>query len=249
MTKSQVDSTLIEERISAMIAEHNDDPTAHMADSQSIGLHRINDILDHPAGSTLADKWTMSEMEFTTNFENLNLFTKVGTVNQLWPGINIVTKGTGTPKVSKLVVDGETNLLNFDTSLEFLAQFVAYVDQEANEHSRFLYGDSMGSGSYCGVGLKVDGGVAQFFAGKDDSSSVNYLQWPTFEAFVTYVIRIHNVPAEGVIRVYINGELLGTLTWPESITGPLTVQFIAESSVGGGNTFYVRSFFFSQMPS
>jgi len=249
MTKAQDESTTIDEAIASAISAHEADPESHMGVDESIENHRNNETVDHPAGSVLADKSTMSEMEFTTTFDNLDLFPTVGTVTQLWPGVSIKTGGTSTPHTSKLTVDGENNLLNFDTSLEFLAQFVAYVDQETDEHARFLYGGAMGSGNYCGVGLKVDSDTAQFFAGKADSSVVNYLAWPTFEPYVTYVIRIHNVPAEEVIRIYINGELLGELEWPEAITDALTVQFIAESSVGYGNAFLIRSFYFSQQPS
>jgi len=249
LPKSQIDSTLIEDRVAQMIAEHNDDPTAHMADDQSIGIHRINDVLDHPVGSTLADKWTMSEMEFTTTFDNLTLFVTTGHVTQLWPGVNIHTHGTSVPHLSKVSVDGETNLLNFNTGLEFLAQFVCYVDQVTSEQCRFIYGGSSGSGLYAGVGLYVDGEDAHFFAGNGDSSDVNTLQWPTFEPYTTYVLRIHNVPDEGVIRVYINGEILGELEWPEAMTDSLTIQFEADSSVGTGNAFYIRSFYFSQLPS
>lgn len=249
MPKSQTDNTKIEDRIADMINEHNADPTAHMADDQSIGIHRINDTVDHPAGSVLADKWTMSEMEFTTTFENLSAFATVGNVEQLWPGVYVETNGASTPHISKLILDGESNLLNFDTGLEFLAQIVAYVEQSDTEKSRFLYGGATGTTNYKGVGFEVVGDVARFFAGKQDSSVVNYLEWPTFELFTTYVIRIHNVPSEGVIRVYINGNLLGELEWPEEFTDALTSEFVAESNVGYGNIFRIRSFYFSQQPS
>ena len=166
LPKSQIDSTLIEDRVAQMIAEHNDDPTAHMADDQSIGIHRINDVLDHPVGSTLADKWTMSEMEFTTTFDNLTLFVTTGHVTQLWPGVNIHTHGTSVPHLSKVSVDGETNLLNFNTGLEFLAQFVCYVDQVTSEQCRFIYGGSSGSGWALGFFLGLLGLIIALAAGE-----------------------------------------------------------------------------------
>jgi hypothetical protein len=49
---------------------------------------------------------------------------------------------------------------------------------------------------------------------------------------------MQNVPAEGVVKVYINGELLGTLVWPESFSVNLAWKAYLHDSTGYGN--YVR---------
>jgi len=74
MPKSQIDSETIEQAIARMIGEHEADPVSHNGPNEAIAVHRQNEILDHKAGAVLADKWTMSEMDFATNFENLSAF-------------------------------------------------------------------------------------------------------------------------------------------------------------------------------
>lgn len=54
--KSQTDPTTISEAIAAGVAVHNDDSEAHLDTSQSLEQHRTNDIIDHPAESTVNDK-------------------------------------------------------------------------------------------------------------------------------------------------------------------------------------------------
>src|SRR5665648_264201 len=56
LPKAQDDATTIDDEINAAVAAHNDDPTAHMAAGQSIDVHRVNTIIDHPAGSVVGDK-------------------------------------------------------------------------------------------------------------------------------------------------------------------------------------------------
>ncbi len=86
LAKAQDDPQTIEDAITAAISAHNDDPTAHTSTGQSLALHRENGILDHPAGSSLADKLTMSEFTFGDNFSNLSLYTITGSVdNSDWP--------------------------------------------------------------------------------------------------------------------------------------------------------------------
>lgn len=249
MNKSQTDATLIETRISEMIAEHGADPTSHMGDGESISQHRENDVLDHPAGAVLADKWTMSEMDFTTTFESLTGFYPVGDVSQIWPGIGIFGHGSSTPHLSKLIVDLESALMNFNTDIECLIQLTLYVDQPSDDLVAFKYGVGSGTGYLNGMGLEVDNQTARFFAGNSDGTTVNYLSWPTYEGNVTYVVRLHNVPADGVVNVYINGELLGTLEWPSSYADAGRIEMRANSDAGYGNALYVRSLYFAQLPN
>jgi len=70
LAKNQTDPTLITEYIATAIANHESDPTAHLADAKSLGLHRTNEVLDHPAGSVLADKATLSEITSKNNMQS-----------------------------------------------------------------------------------------------------------------------------------------------------------------------------------
>ena len=69
LPKAQDDSTTISSAISAAIAAHNSDPDAHTAAGQALDLHRVNDVLDHPAGSVVGDKISNIEVVATSNFD------------------------------------------------------------------------------------------------------------------------------------------------------------------------------------
>lgn len=81
LPKNAVDSETIEQAIVRIVAQHNNDNTAHMGAGQSIDVHRKESIIDHKAGSVLADKETMSELKFYTTFESLDMWDIVGQVS------------------------------------------------------------------------------------------------------------------------------------------------------------------------
>lgn len=93
MPKSQDDSEKIEEAISRMIAEHEADPQAHLGAGESLEAHRANEIIDHPAGSVLADKTTFKEDVATTFFENMDAWYTQGTVGGSFRYLNITVFG------------------------------------------------------------------------------------------------------------------------------------------------------------
>lgn len=70
LPKNQTDSTTILEAIANLIAEHNNDPDAHNLPDQSLYLHRINDIIDHPAGSVKNDKASFNQFYYNLLFSD-----------------------------------------------------------------------------------------------------------------------------------------------------------------------------------
>jgi len=90
LEKSVDDPETIEEAIARLILAHNEDSESHLGSGQSLEAHKAEEIIDHPAGSVLADKMTMTEMDFYTMFESLDSWTHSGLVfNDSWPGLHI----------------------------------------------------------------------------------------------------------------------------------------------------------------
>jgi len=56
LTRTTADPTLIDGAISQAISAHNDDPDAHLGDTQSLQSHRGAEIIDHLAESVVNDK-------------------------------------------------------------------------------------------------------------------------------------------------------------------------------------------------
>lgn len=248
MTKAQDDSTTIDQAIAAAILAHETDPESHMGVDESIENHRINETVDHPAGSVLADKWTMSQFDFTTTFDNLDTFFMQGTYENFWPGVLLSTDGTGTVKKSSIIADLESSGFDFDTSKDMLFQFIFNADGDSDSLLAHFLGVSYADQYMRGMGLECIGETARFYTAKADGTSPNYLSFPTFAFGVPYIIRMHNDPIDGVVKVYINGELLGTLAWPEQWSGGLCYKTYLYDTTGYGNAVRVHSLYVSIQP-
>jgi len=248
MTKAQDDSTTIDQAIDAAILAHEEDPESHMGTGESIENHRINAVADHPAGSVVADKLSMGEFNFSTNFENLDSFFMTGSYDNYWPGVALYTDGAGTVKKSAIIADLESNGLDFDTSKEMLMQFIFNFDDDDVSTLAIFLGRTNADEYLRGMGLKIINDTAQFYTGKTDGTSPNYLSWPTFTRGVSYVVRMHNVPAEGVVKVYINGELLGTLAWPSTWSWGMAWKAYAYDNNGTGSVVRISSLAISVQP-
>lgn len=249
MTKAQDDAQKINEAIEQAIAEHEADPESHMGEGESIENHRINEVADHPAGSVLADKWTMSEADITTYFENINIFSKTGNVSAIFPGVRITPVSSGSGGRSSLDVDLESRLITLFCGLEWLAQITFNADLWNTGEVLLNFGWGGTGFVKKGVGLELNQTNKRFYITDTDGNNISYLSWPTFSDADTYIIRIHNVPSENKVNIFINGELLGYLVWPDledSDAGHFTFASGKTGSYGG--ELNVLSLFFTIPP-
>ena len=86
LLKSQVDDHTIIAAITAYIAEHNADETAHLGTGQSLQSHKASEIIDHLAESIISDKVALFQIYpeqlalkkafYQTNFESLAFWTQ-----------------------------------------------------------------------------------------------------------------------------------------------------------------------------
>ena len=56
LAKGQDDPETIEEAIARLIAAHNADENSHLGEGESLQSHKASAIIDHVAGSLVADK-------------------------------------------------------------------------------------------------------------------------------------------------------------------------------------------------
>lgn len=245
MPKNQDDAEKIEEAINRIVAEHNADPTAHLGAGQSIEVHREQSVIDHKAGSVLADKWTFSELEFSTYFETLTPFYTVGDVYPQFPGALMEPTGTGYSNRAELQIDGESAQLGLDFSKEQLFQTVFSADMlNSGEIYAGLFSESV-STIKKGFGFQIIAGVFKFFASNEAVDTFNYLQFEQFEPLTTYIIRMHYSPVDGKILCYVDGELIGELEWPsDTWQGDAVIRFIAIDTVLNSISFYPKSLYF-----
>lgn len=99
LEKSGVDDETVEEAINRLIAVHEADPTAHLGVGEALEAHKNADVIDHPAGSVLADKATTKEVVISHNFVPLTYYDVIGAgtyeAHQEWvAGIMLYIEGS-----------------------------------------------------------------------------------------------------------------------------------------------------------
>mgnify|MGYP005635588001 CR=1 FL=1 len=161
LPKSQIDSELIEEAIARMIAEHNEDETAHLGEGQSLQSHKASEIIDHVVASIIADKIkdgevTVSKFKYDKLvieciFESLDYWTqtKMGSA-YIYPHLASVKIGTGATINSicdmsaEAYVEGEGMLFSKAPQFMTVVKFNTNSDQEAylvaNDYSLSSFG-------------------------------------------------------------------------------------------------------------
>lgn len=127
LPKSQIDNQLIEEAIASAIEAHNNDPEAHMAEGQSIYIHRTNDIIDHPALSIVPDKFSGGDLVFNTSFQTIDGWALTGDVSlddlngvklAVEYGVTNTSKMTGSKYVGGMFFDQSSDMY-FETQTWF----------------------------------------------------------------------------------------------------------------------------------
>jgi hypothetical protein len=247
MTKAQDDATTIQQAIDAAISAHEVDPESHMGEGESIENHRTNDILDHPLGSVLADKITQTELLFTTTFDVSSIYYQHGTPTFIFPGFQISPTGNGFSNREAVAVEGESGQMTLSFNYDFLMQFAFSAEIGIHTTFRAECGFSLASETETGVGLEIIGNTARFYVAKEDGSSKSYLSWPSFQWDSYYVIRMQYVASEAKCYFYINGELLGTLIYPDkNQSDPLCLVFQIYQSATDGYSANIHNLTFAQ---
>ena len=236
LPKAQDDPMTIDDAIAAAIAAHDADSSAHLGTGASLANHKSNDVLDHPVGSVLGDKKTQQEIFLQTQFENLAAFGTHGSPTQNFPGFRLIPTGTAFSNRKEVFMDGESSGFILDFSKDFLLQFSFQADTYSAGHFFAQLGYASGVDSKNGVGLSIVNGVATFFVTDDGGGSPATLSWPSYTDVTQYVVRVQNVASDGKIYCYVNGELLGTLTVPNtSASDPLYVDFFQYAATTTGH--------------
>lgn len=119
----------IEEAIARMIVEHEEDPTAHLGDGESLAMHKSESVIDHPQGSILGDKYTNQEFSITPTFESTDRGYTISGAGLSFSiaGVRMETSGTiNTTRV--LRASGQYSPAYFDgvkaTTFQFTAKLV-----------------------------------------------------------------------------------------------------------------------------
>ena len=248
--KSQVDDETINEAIDSAILAHESDPTAHLGEGEALQAHKTESIVDHPAGSILADKWTMSQMDFTTQFENLTQFTTHGIVTNQFPGVQIKPSGVGDSNYGRVYFTTEDAGGVFNPEKESLVQLSLNADTYHTGLIIFQFGFAIGELQKRGMGFYIQSGVLKFFLAQSDGTGYQEMTITGWSDVSDRIIRIHNDPAIEKVRFYLDGELKGELWWndPTDVTA-FGSGFSCRQNTGDYTVANIYSMYFAFEPT
>jgi len=139
--KNQTNPELIEEAIARLIAVHEADPEAHTGENESLQAHRQNEIIDHPAGSVLADK--MTSIEFNDYWDYSRLLasaTKIGNMLDGTTHFNLYRNSVWYVE-SEVKITSPIEYNNYDLSRSFVIDMVvSYYLSASPDNSSAFYG-------------------------------------------------------------------------------------------------------------
>jgi hypothetical protein len=245
LQKSQDDPETIEQAIERLISEHNDNPESHLGEGQSLEEHKTENVIDHPQGSVLADKDTMTEIAVRTVFESLDAWSKTGTVSPAdvlglrlyveWGSVNNSSLH-GSPQVP----------INFrDSSKMMVFQVLARFDLSNNNYNSAFGFFGSNEVTPQGFGFVKDG--SNFYGHARQGSNQNRTSAITVDLTQDHIYRATLDPYNGVIEFFIDGLPVGEVFIPgigwEDDTGPRL--WLGATASNDGN-MYVGELYFSR---
>lgn len=228
MPKSQDDAETIEEAITRIVTEHNNDNTAHAGTGQSLDVHRQSEVLDHLALSIVADKikngeLSIDKMSYERFFTQLDL--------SFLNDTSYFSNSFGGPLYGEISNNGTTNTwyggyfggdqqygLLGDPTKNPTFRIRCVITDATHQEAYFGIGDFLGDSA---LGFKLDNGVAKA-VWWDDEANEHLITLADVDVTVphNYSVIVTN---ETGIQWLVDGVGVETLSWPSNI------------SISGGN--------------
>jgi hypothetical protein len=213
--KSQVDNSLIDDAIAAAIADHESDPDSHLEVGESLQSHKASEIIDHVAGSIVADKSSAFQRNFQTVFESIDGWEKSGEYEL--EGLNrlmLIIFGDVSPLSYVMATNVFFESINFKSFDVVFEEDMKWDDRGGNEELAF----GILCGGYAPASVEQ---VGLYFYYLDDvlyarvkGTVTNSVEISGFSLSVSHKFRIHCDYSAGDVKFYIDGALAATVAWP-----------------------------------
>jgi hypothetical protein len=209
LAKSAVDDETIEEAIARIVAEHNDDETAHLETGQSLQSHKASEIIDHLAGSVLLDKLAR-KITIITNFESLDGWGRShggsGFQQVNFPGCLLGSNNTP-DSWSQIIAAGDTDMVA-DFSKNIYYKSTIWLLNVAVQTYRFGIGSIFAGDGVSGIYFKISGGnlYACYLDDEVEHDSASLGSAPTYTSCfeITYDATTH------IIQWFVDGVIVHT---------------------------------------
>lgn len=206
LTKSLTDSETIEEMVDRKIAEHEENPESHMGVGESIDVHRKNTIIDHPLGSVLSDKQSMTEILHRVLYTDDTIESVTGTAHMISGSFMNIYDNGGDGTGSK-IYRGIPYTTIPENGKDYLYQVAFAMYPNATTDYLFLHGLSASIyASTPHLYLEVSGTTGKI-------KSIMYghtFESDTFtvSANVSHIFRIQYIAGEEKLKFFIDGTIV-----------------------------------------
>ncbi len=239
LAKSADDTTRIEESIQDYIEEHNSDPNAHMGEDYALGVHRLQNVLDHMPGSIGMEFFTMNTMTISFNFESFDSFLTTGIASEgMAYGRLLSNNGTGNnPAYAKTFHQAKVKWIDFTKNPIF--QTTISVQQITNQIIYVACCSLDDNDDQDGFGFKIVNNILYAWW---DSNGVEYTEEiQEITANTMYCLRAKISNNGTKLEFYVNGVCLYTeeTHLPTQKTSHIIWYQIQHTS-GDGNTMYLH---------
>jgi len=209
LAKAQDDEQTINEAINEAIADHEADPDAHTGAGESLETHKAQEVVDHPAGSIVADKQSDIETIVKCVFESLDGWSQSGNVSlgEIFTAYLYIEYGV--VDLSKIygTVVYPGHFLNY--SKDILIQSTFWIDEDTDTTVYFLLGGYISDVNLSGFGYQIINGVVKGFWG--DGASPTFTSDLSIDATIPHVYRVLYNGTEKSAKFYIDGVLKATI--------------------------------------
>jgi len=225
LQKSQDDDETIEEAITRLIREHNEDEEAHLGPGQSLQSHKTAEIIDHLVNSIVADKiktgeisldkLSTTQLQVYTCFESLDGWYKAGT-GSYYPGVLAahITTPASTNEIAKIKMETAGGGYNLDFSKNPFFQSSFYVSVSEDCLAYIIVGTCIFDGTDMNFGFKLEDGNLYAVKTETDGDEQNETaeQITGVDTSIAHIYRAQYDDVGGEIRYYVDGVLKKTFT-------------------------------------
>jgi len=214
LEKSMFDPEKIEEAIARLIAEHNDDETAHLGAGQSLQSHKASEIIDHLAGSIIADKFSATDKTLITTFNSYDQFDKNesgGIVEIIGPELNLISGFNANNWCDVRAASDVAISLDFEK--DPFCQITAWISSFADAEMSFGFGKPEVDEEKGAFGFRVyDGKLYGFIFDDPDFTEVE-ITGITAAAMNVYRAVVNST--EKKVYFYVNGAEKGSVEFED----------------------------------
>ena len=245
LNRNQVDSELIEEAVDRIVAQHNANPEAHLGTGEALQSHKAEVIIDHVAGSVLADKMSNSESFLNCNFESFDFWATYGNTDYESIGLAAIITVDDDPLTSGFYSSLFSSGDIIDWTKNLMVQFSFWLDSAIFGTAVLGLTGYYQTSQVKGFGFMVENGSLKGYWG--NGTTLTKTAGLGISTYSEHVYRAYYDAFLQNVKYYVDGVYVATIEniSPATLTN-VYIEFYLNTDVDKGNEMLVRNLIFSR---